>query len=255
MKHEKISYQIEDQSFSGYWAIPTHEDLSTQKRPAIIVAHAWMGQDQFARDKADALAQLGYMAFAADLYGNGKTASNDEEAYHLMIPLFQDRALLQKRIRKALDQVRRHPGVDPSKIGAIGFCFGGLTVIELLRSGAEVQGGVSFHGVLGSKMGDIQAKTVPIAKGIKGSLLLLHGNEDPLVSPQDISNIQKELTDAKIDWQMNIYSHTSHAFTNPEAHNKKEGLIFQPRSSERAWWAMIHFFSECFGLEKKLQSY
>ena len=96
---------------------------------------------------------------------------------------------------------------------------------------------------------------VPIAKEIKGSLLALHGHEDPLVSEQDIRDFQKEFTEAKIDWQMNIYSHTSHAFTNPEAHDTKNGLIYQPRSSERAWWAMIHFFSERFGLEKKLQAY
>jgi dienelactone hydrolase len=255
MKHEKVSYQIDGQSYRGYWVFPTGEDPTVQQRPAILVAHAWMGQDQFARQKAEALAELGYIGFAADIYGEGKIASNQEEAQRLMIPLFQDRALLQKRICAAFDVVRQHPGVDPTNIGAIGFCFGGLTVIELLRSGADVKGVVSFHGALGNKNGDIQANTVPIAKSIKGSLLLLHGYEDPLVSLEDIINMQQELSNAKVDWQMNIYSHTSHAFTNPEAHDKKHGLIFQPLSNARAWWAMIHFFSERFGLERKLQAY
>lgn len=255
MKHEKISYQIDDRSYNGYWAFPTGEDPTVQQRPAILVAHAWMGQDHFARQKADALAELGYIGFAADVYGEGKTASNAEEAESLMLPLFQDRSLLQKRIRAALDIVRQHPGVDPSNIGAIGFCFGGLTVIELLRSGADMKGAVSFHGVLGNKIGNTQAKTVPIAQSIKGSLLILHGHEDPLVSAGDIAHMQKELSDAKVDWQMNIYSHTSHAFTNSEAHDKEHGLMFQPLSSERAWWAMIHFFSERFGLERKLKAY
>lgn len=255
MEKNMVSYQIEGKTFKGYWAFPASKDKTTQRRPAILIAHAWMGQDQFVRHKADALAELGYVAFAADVYGEGKTASNTEEAKQLMVPLFEDRALLQKRICAAYEVVRQHPAVDPAKIGAIGFCFGGLTVIELLRSGIDVKGVVSFHGVLGNKMGNIQAKTVPIAKSIKGSLLILHGYEDPLVSPQDISNMQKELSDAKVDWQMNIYSHTSHAFTNPEAHDKENGLVFQALSSERAWWAMIHFFSERFGLERKLAAY
>lgn len=252
MKQQAELYQIDGKTFKGFWAFPAGE---VQKRPAIIVAHAWMGQDQFARHKAEALAELGYIGFAADVYGEGRTATNAEEAQQLMIPLFENRALLQKRIQAAYDTVRKHPAVDATNIGGIGFCFGGLTIIELLRSGADIKGAVSFHGVLGSKMGPIQAKTVPIAQGIKGSLLVLHGHEDPLVSPQDINAFQREFTDANVDWQMNIYSHTSHAFTNPAAHDRENGLIYQPRSSERAWWAMIHFFSERFGLERKLQAY
>lgn len=252
MKHQTEFYEIDGISFKGYWAFPSGE---LQKRPAIIVAHAWMGQDQFARQKADALAELGYIAFAADLYGSGRTASNAEEAESLMLPLFENRALLQKRIRGAYEVVKNAPNVDVTKIGGIGFCFGGLTIIELLRSGVDIRGVVSFHGVLGHKMRSVEAKRVPIAKSIKGSLLILHGHEDPLVSPQDIRDCQDEFTAAKVDWQMNIYSHTSHAFTNPDAHDTENGLVYQQRSSERAWWAMIHFFSERFGLERKLQAY
>ena len=255
MRHEHTDYQIDGEKFKGYWSFPEEEEPSAEKRPAILIAHAWMGQDQFARHKADELARLGYIGFAADLYGEGKTATNAEDAQKLMVPLFENRQLLQKRIQGAFDTVRKHPGVDPAKIGGIGFCFGGLTIIELLRSGADVKGVVSFHGLLGSRLQSLQAKTVPIARGIKGSLLVLHGNEDPLVSQQDILDFKKEFTEAQVDWQMNIYSHTSHAFTNPQANDKDSGLIFQPRSSERAWWAMIHFFSERFGLERKLRAY
>lgn len=251
MKQENTTYQIDGQSYNGYWVFPKNDDSKAQLRPAIIVVHAWMGQDQFVHDKAESLAQLGYIGFVADMYGEGKRVSQPEEAQKLMYPLFEDRALLQKRIRAAFDVVRQHPLVDPLKIGAIGFCFGGLTVIELLRSGADVKGAVSFHGVLGNKMGVIQAKTVPIASSIKGSLLILHGHEDPLVSQQDILDIQKQLSDAKVDWQMNIYSHTSHAFTNPQVHDKKQGLFFQALSNKRAWQAMVYFFSECFDLESQ----
>lgn len=254
MKQKFEEYNSKGTACRGYWAFPK-EDGEIQKRPAIVIAHAWMGQDHFARHKADALAELGYIGFVADLYGEGKTASNPEDAQKLMLPLFEDRGLLQQRIKSAYEYVLQNPAVDPDKIGGIGFCFGGLTIIELLRSGAPVKGVVSFHGVLGNKLGPMQAKTVPIAANIKGSLLVLHGANDPLVTSEDIENLQKEMTEAEVDWQMNFYGHTSHAFTNPEAHDIQNGLIYQPRSCERAWWSMIHFFSERFGLERKLQAY
>jgi dienelactone hydrolase len=254
MQKKFEDYQSDSTVCRGYWAFPK-EEKSIQQRPAIVIAHAWMGQDDFARGKAEALAELGYIGFAADLYGEGKCASNAEDAQKLMFPLFEDRHLLQNRIRSAFDHVLKNPAVERDKIGGIGFCFGGLTIIELMRSGAPVKGVVSFHGVLGNKLGPVQAKTVPIASGISGSLLVLHGANDPLVSSQDIADFQREMTEAQVDWQMNIYGHTSHAFTNPEAHDTQNGLIYQPRSSERAWWAMIHFFSECFGLERTLKAY
>lgn len=244
MQTQVVEYLIEGKVFKGYWAFPTNE--KQEKRPAVLVAHAWMGQDQFAREKAEALAKLGYIGFAADLYGEGKTASNSEEAQTLMLPLFEDRALLQKRMQAALEFVRQHERVDKHKIGAIGFCFGGLTVIELVRSGADIKGAVSFHGVLGSKMESIQAKCVPIASTVKSSLLILHGANDPLVSQEDILNMQKDLDSVQVDWQMNIYSQTSHAFTNPQAHDHEHGLVFQSRSSQRAWEALRCFFTECF---------
>src|SRR5262245_14201754 len=118
MKHEKVTYQIDGQSFTGYLVFPTGEDPNVQRRPAIIIAHAWMGQDQFARHKAEELAELGYIGFAADVYGEGKRASHPEEAQRFMMPLFEDRTLLQKRIRAAFDVVRQQPGVDPLNIGA-----------------------------------------------------------------------------------------------------------------------------------------
>ena len=140
----------------------------------------------------------------------------------------------------AYETLINQAGVDQSRIGAIGFCFGGLSVIELLRSGTPVKSVVSFHGVLGNT----GAKTVPIAKNIKGSILMLHGYEDPLVPINDVLNIQKEFNDAGVDWQMDIYGHTSHAFTNPQAHDTKKGLIYNEKINKRAWLAMKNFFEE-----------
>lgn len=241
MRHELVPYLIDNQEFIGHFVIP---DDTEGKRPAILVAHAWRGLDDFAKNKAQELASMGYIAFTADLYGGGKVVQTNEESAALMMPLFIDRATLQKRIRAAYDLVFRHPLVDISKIGGIGFCFGGLTIIELLRSGADVRGVVSFHGILGNQMGDQKAQTVPIANSIKGSLLILHGHEDPLVSNEDIQKLQTKLTEARVDWQMHIYGHTAHAFTNPLAQDKEGGLMFNPKAARRAWQAMGNFFNE-----------
>lgn len=241
MYQETMNYSIDNQEFVGELRAPNNQK---DKHPAILIAHAWMGRDHFAIEKAEALAELGYVAFAADLYGNGQVVKTSEEAAKLMMPLFLDRALLQKRIRAAYDVLSKHRLVDSHLIGGIGFCFGGLTIIELLRSGANVKGVVSFHATFGDQKGSRRAKTVPIQQGIKGSLLALHGYDDPLVSSEDLVLVQKEWTEAKIDWQLHIYGHTSHAFTNPQANDHQNGLIFQPKSSERAWLAMRNFFEE-----------
>ncbi len=244
MLHEEVSYQIDDDEFIGFLAYP--EDDSKQPKPAVLVVHTWMGRDDFACQKARDLAELGYVAFAVDLYGKGKVAINPEEAAHLMEPLFMQRALLQKRLIGALSVLRNHELVNPAKIGAIGFCFGGLSVIELLRSGAPVKGVVSFHGVLGSRLQERQAITVPLAPSIQGALLVLHGYRDPFVSQQDMTDLQEEMTTAGIDWQFNVYGLAAHSFTNLNQHDKESGMYFEPKANSRSWKAMKTFFAEMF---------
>jgi dienelactone hydrolase len=243
MIREEISYDSHGKVLEGYLC---HNEGITHKRPGIVIAHAWYGLDDFAKAKAEQLARLGYVALAADIYGIGRTAETDEEADQLMAPLFLDRAVLQERIVAAYEQLKAHPLVDPKRVGAIGFCFGGLTVIELLRSGVDVAGVVSFHGVLGDHRGEQTAKTVPISPKASGRILLLHGHNDPLVTSQDIHRLQNELTASRIDWQMVIYGHTSHAFTNPWANNTAAGLVYQEAADRRSWQAMQAFFSELF---------
>jgi dienelactone hydrolase len=243
MLTETIPYFCNGVKFNGFLAYTTD---ARAKRPAVIIAHAWRGQDDFARQKARDLAERGNLAFAADLYGDGIVAANDEEASKLMAPLFIDRELLRARINAAFDVVSKHPLVNPAAIGAIGFCFGGLTVIELLRSGAELAGVVSFHGLLGNKLGDIKAKAVANAKEIHGALLILHGYKDPLVSAEDVRSIQQEFSRAGIDWQMHIYGDAVHAFTNPQAQNERGGMLYNPTAAMRSWQAMNNFFDEIF---------
>ena len=243
MHTETISYQCGKTQLKGFLAF---DPKNKAPLPGIVVAHAFRGQDDFARKKAQDLADLGYVALAADLYGEGKTVNDNQQAAALMMPLFTDRALLRERIVSAYQTLSKLPQVDPKRIGAIGFCFGGLTVIELLRSGVNLRGIVSFHGLLGNKINDNVASLAPAAKTLTGAALILHGNDDPLVSHDDIRNMQDELTKAKVDWQMDIYGHTVHAFTNPEVHDYSSGLAYREKASKRAWLSMRNFFEEVF---------
>lgn len=238
MQEEVIHYQVDGKTFKG---LLVYEN-NAEARPGVIVAHAYKGQDHFAQEKARELARLGYTAFAADYYGEGKTVATAEEATQLMQPLFIDRALLRKRIVGAFEALKQQKQVTPEAIGAIGFCFGGLTAIELLRSGADVKGVVSFHGLLGSQLGNMQAQLAPNHYMPSRAILILNGYEDPMVPETDISAIQKEFNDAKIDWQMNTYGHTKHAFMVPEAN--EGALKYNPLVCKRAWTAMELFFKE-----------
>jgi dienelactone hydrolase len=242
IRSEEISYRAGNITCKGYLAVET--SVVQYKRPVVIIAHAWRGLDSFAKEKAHALAKLGYIGFAADLYGDGRVAKNDDEAAALMGPLFLDRKLLRDRIVAAFTTMQNHQDVDPSRIAAIGFCFGGLTVIELLRSGADVRGVVSFHGVLGESLGGMNAEKIPSILPIKGALLLLHGYKDPLVSQQDLVAIQKEFSDANIDWQLDIYGDAAHSFTNPEATNPDSGMVYNESAAKRSWLSMQHFLHE-----------
>lgn len=237
----KISYFSEGIECKGFVARPQ----SSRKAPCVLVAHAWMGQDSFAREKARELARLGFVGFAIDVYGNGTTATTSDKALELMLPLFLDRASLQKRVLAAFEFAKTLDGVDASKIGAIGFCFGGQTVLELLRSGAAVKGVVSFHGVLGNALNG-KAAVLSKPKAMQGAALVLHGHDDPLVSHDDLVQLQKEFTKASIDWQLHIFGRTKHAFTNPEANDAAMGLVYDEKAHMRSWQLMKDFLKEVF---------
>jgi len=243
MLTKTVTYESDGVTLKGFLAYTTD---ARAKRPAVIIAHTWRGLDDFVRQKAQDLASLGYIAFAADLFGDGVTAKNDEQAGKLIMPLFTNREKLRERIVAAYDVVRNHSLVDQDSIGAIGFCFGGMTVIELLRSGVDLAGVVSFHGILGDTLGGQKANLAPNADKINGSLLILHGYKDPFVKPEDIARIQQEFSKAKVDWQMYIYGDAVHAFTNPLAKDEAGGMLYEPTAAMRSWQAMTNFFEEIF---------
>lgn len=242
MQEKEIHYTIHNTTFKAYVAFP--EVIKERQTPAVLVSPTWMGRDQFVCDKARELAKLGYIGVAIDLYGNGYVPKDTQEAGQLTGPLFTDRITLRERVQAALAAVQELPSVNPDKIAAIGFCFGGLTVIELLRSGANIRAAISFHGVLGDEMMGIKAQTQPIASRIRGALLVLHGYKDPLVSWHDIMTLQKEMDEAGVDWQFNSYGLAAHAFTNPNQHDENSGMYFEPRANKRSWEEMHSFLQE-----------
>lgn len=239
---ETVTYYCGETPLKGFFAIP----ITDNKPPVILVTHAWKGQDEFSRKKAVSLAGLGYAAFAVDLYGNGATAQTNEEASTLMMPLFLDRLLLKNRMLAAYEKVSADQRFDRERIGAIGFCFGGLGAIELFKSGAFVSGVVAFHPILGNKLGDAKAKTTNFSNETNGKLLVFLGYNDPMVPLSDRICFQEELDRQKVDWQMVTYGNTAHAFTNPEAQEANIGLMYDTTSDKRSWKTMCDFFKETF---------
>lgn len=213
------------------------------RRPLILVAPAFRGQDDFAREKGRYLAELGYAALVLDIYGEGKSVESNEEASGLMMPFFIDRKELRRRMIAALEAARALSWVDTARLGAIGFCFGGLAVLELLRSGAPLRGVVTFHGLLGDTFNGKIAKIEPTAL-IQGALLVLDGAEDPMVPWSDLEKLKKEMTAAGADWEFDIYGHTVHAFTNPVARDKGSGMAYSDKIAKRAFKKMELFFRE-----------
>lgn len=236
MKTQHLNYQVDNNNFQGYVA---WDDQISSKRPAILVFHDWSGCNDLAQDKARWLAEQGYVGFAVDMYGDGRVAESKEEKTQLMMPLKQDRNLLRRRALAALKTVSSLEIVDSNKLGAIGFCFGGLCALELARSGAEVGGVVTFHGLLDTQPG------IPNHK-ILAKVLVLHGFDDPMVPPTQVLTFEEEMTQAGVDWEVSVYGHTMHAFTNPSANDPGFGTVYNPKAAKRAFLAMQNFFKEVF---------
>ena len=213
------------------------DDSAVTPRPAVMVSHAWAGRDEFAVNKARALAELGYVGFALDLYGKGVIGSGPEENAKLMGPFMQDRALLQERMKLALATVKQQPEVDSHRIAAIGFCFGGLCVLDLARSGADLRGVVSFHGLF-------TPPSNPLSDEIKAKVLVLHGYDDPMATPEDMLALGNELSRVGADWQIHAYGGTVHAFTNPKANDPGFGTVYYEPADRRSWQSMRNFLEE-----------
>ncbi len=235
IRRQKIVYESDSQKYEGLLA---WDDALSGLRPGVMVVHTFKGQGEFENGKAEDLARLGYIAMAIDLYGQGRRADTPEVATQMMNELNHDRALLLARIRLALESLKQQPKVDANKLAAIGFCFGGKCVLDLARSGAEIKGVVSFHGIY-------DAPNLP-DQNIHASVLVLHGWEDPLAQPPQVMSLAAELTDKQADWQILAFGNTGHAFTNRMAADRAGGMFYMPTADQRSWQAMVHFLNEQF---------
>lgn len=235
MYTETVDYR-EGNQLEAYVA---YDDTIRGKRPTVLIAHAWAGRDDFVEEKARRLAEMGYVGFAMDVYGKGVLGDGVETNSKLMKPFIDDRALLRRRLFAALETAKKLRVVDSTKIAAIGYCFGGLCVLDMARSGIDLKGVVSFHGLLKSP------ENVPAEK-IKAKVLVLHGHDDPMVPPDAVLAFEKEMTNAKADWQLHVFGGTVHSFTNPEANNSDFGTVFNALADKRSWIEMTYFFQEIF---------
>lgn len=233
MKTERLEYQDAATTLEAFIAYQP----SDQPKPLVLISHAWAGRDQFVCDKAQALAELGYVGFALDMYGRGRLGTSVEENSKMMMPFMEDREALKRRMHLALETARALPFVDENKVVAIGYCFGGLCVLDLARSGADVNGVVSFHGLF---------EPPPQTHSITAKVLAMHGDLDPMVPADKVRAFQDEMTQANADWQLLVYGNNYHAFTNPEANDTQMGAIYNEDADKRSWLMMKAFLEECF---------
>ncbi len=212
------------------------------KRPGVLVFHEWWGLNDYAEMRARQLAELGYVAFAADMYGKGRRAKTPAAAGKLAGAVKGDRELMRRRARLALKVLRSDRRVQGRPIAAIGFCFGGTCALELARSGADVRAVASFHGGLSTPK--------PAKAGtLRASILVLHGAADPHVPQEEVNAFKAEMAQAGADWQMVVYGDAVHAFTNPSAGtDASSGAAYNRKAAQRSWAAMKVFFAETIGL-------
>lgn len=234
IKERPVEYRHGGTLLEGMLA---YDDAAKSPKPGVLISHAWAGRSPFECAKARALAGLGYAGFALDLYGKGVLGKGPDENMKLMQPFMQDRAKLQDRLKSALSAFQSQPEVDKGRIVAMGFCFGGLCALDLARSGADVRGVVSMHGLF-TPPGNTKGKK------IKAKVLALHGNDDPMVPVEQVEEFEKELTEAGANWQIHVYGNTMHAFTNPEARDPERGTVYNADADRRSWQALLNFLEE-----------
>ena len=233
MKTEKITYQSGENSFEGFLAQPEGDS-----NPCVLIAHTWAGRDAFVEEKAKLLTELGYAAFAIDMYGDRKIGTSNEENAGMMQPLLDDREELARRALASLDAVSKIDSIDASKIVIMGYCFGGLVAMDLARTGADIKGAVSFHGFLAGPENSTNE--------IKAKLLALHGDSDPMVGQDQIESFRQEMTSKKVDWQLHVFGGAMHSFTNPEANDPDFGAVYSKNADERSWKIFTDLLKELF---------
>ncbi len=237
VKSKAIDYKIGDDTFEGFYVYP---QAGKGKVPGVLVVHNWLGVTDETKHQAERIAKLGLAVFAVDVYGKGIRAKNGQEAGPLAGKLKNDRKLFRARLQRGLEILREQKEVDPTKVVAAGYCFGGTGVIELARSGADVAAVVSFHGGLDSPNPDD-------GKNIKAKVVALQGADDPFVKASDIAAFQDEMRKHHVDWQMTVYGGAVHSFTDTSAGNDvKTGAAYNKNADERSFEVFTDLIHDLF---------
>jgi dienelactone hydrolase len=237
IRTQTVEYSEGDDVFEGFVAW----DASLEgRRPAVLIAHDWAGLLDASRERAKKLAAMGYVGFALDVYGKGRRGTPGADNSALLNPMLRDRALLRRRLLAGVEAAKRQAATDPERIGAIGFCFGGLCVLDLARANAPgLRGAVCFHGIYAPPGLGVQ-------EPIRSKVLVCHGWDDPFTPPAATIGLAEELTQAKADWQIHAYGHIVHAFTSEGANNLAIGAKYDATADRRSFASMRIFLEEAF---------
>ena len=238
VKTETITYTHDGVALKGHLA---YDDAAAGKRPGVLVVHEWWGLNDYAKKRVEMLAGLGYVAFAADMYGDGKATEHPEKAGEMMGTVQKNQALWQGRAVASLKVLQQHPRVDAGKLAAIGYCFGGATALQLAYTGADVKAVASFHGAL-------PLPSAEQAKAIKAKVLICHGAEDSFVTDDACQKLRKALGAANVDYEMDYYGGARHGFSVPGVDARGMApLKYDPAADKRSWARMLALFGEVFG--------
>ena len=240
IKGEEVTYEADGISMNGFIAYDANQ---TGPRPGVLVVHEWWGHNDYARKRAEMLAEMGYVALAVDMYGDGLQADHPEDAGKFASAVFQNMEGAKARFSKAMEILKANPSTDSSKIAAIGYCFGGGVVLHVARFGFPLKGVVSFHGSLDT--------ATPAKPGdIKAAILVCHGAEDPFVSPESLEGFKKEMADAGANFTFKEYEGAKHSFTNPAADETGQKfelpLAYDEAADKASWEDMKTFFDKIF---------
>ena len=236
VKSDIITYKDGDVELEGYLA---YDKILKSVRGGVLLVHNANGRDKFIQERADELAKIGYVVFALDLYGKGIAPKDEEEEQELTARfLGEDRQLIRERARLGLEILSQQSKVDPNRLAAIGYGFGGMTVLELARSGESITAAINFFGALSTP-------TPEDASNIKGAVLILLGSEDPLIPRDEIEAFRTEMQNSNVDWQMNIYGGAYHGFTRYElGFDPSSGKAYNYNADKRSWEAVKSLLHE-----------
>jgi len=238
---EHVTYADKD-GFTMIGYLAYNPKISSLQKTIVIVHHIH-GLDEYTKSRAEQLARAGYVAFAFDVYGNGTTGKTSEENRELAKPVRENRALFQQRLNAGLAAIKQKHFVDSNKIAAIGYCFGGMGVLDMARANVDIRGVVSFHGGLTPMPAEVAAHYP--SDPIKPKILVLTGYNDNSINPEMVAAFEKEMDDRKADWETNVYGDTVHSFTVPTSNNPGRAM-YSARADKRSWAAMLRFFDEIF---------